>query len=237
MTILSIQNVSIKRGNNLIVKNVSLDVNSNEIVAIFGPNGCGKTTLFNSISGLLKLQSGKIIFNDIEISKLKPYQIANLGISRTFQDSRGIFEKLSILDSTILSEQRNGYKDDEKFGLFKDLFNFKLRRYIKNKALDKLYRFLPNFDYDKMCTELSGGEESKLKICSVFSKSKLILLDEPTAGVDEETKIEIIKFIKELSKNVAILIIEHDMEFIKKCADRIIYMKEGCFLYSDFEKN
>jgi len=229
MTILDIQNIIIKRNHNVIVKNVSLKVNFNEIVAIVGPNGCGKTTLFNSISGFLKPQFGKIIFNDIEISNLQPHQIANLGISRTFQD-RGIFETLSILESTKFSEERDGDKDGEKFGMFKDSFNFKLRRYIKNKALDKLHRFLPNVDYDRMCIELSTGQQAKLKICSVFSKSKLILLDEPTAGVDKKSKIEIMKFIKELSNNAAILIIEHDMEFVEKCADRIIYMEDGCFL-------
>ena len=81
-----------------------------------------------------------------------------------------------------------------------------------------------------MCNEISTGQQAKLKICSVFSKSNLILLDEPTAGIDKKSKIEIMKFIKELSINAAVLIIEHDMDFVEKCANRIIYMEDGCFL-------
>lgn len=221
-SVLNIQNVTVEINSKVIVKNVSLEVNSNEIVAIVGQNGCGKTTLFNSISGFRKPYSGKIFFNNIEISKLRPYQIANLGVSRTFQD-RGIFEKLSILESTMLSE-------DQEFGLFKDFFNFKLRRYKKNKALEKLNAFLPNVDYNKMCSEISIGQQAKLKMCSICSKSNLILLDEPTAGVDKKGKIDFIRFIKELSTNAAVLIIEHDMNIVEKCANRIIYMEDGCFL-------
>lgn len=113
-----------------------MEVNSNEIVAIVGPNGCGKTTLFNSISGFLKPHSGKIFFNSIEISNLQPYQISNLDVSRTFQD-RGIFETLSILESTKISEERDG--------MFKDFFN--LRKYIKNRNYEIYKRIIKHCCY------------------------------------------------------------------------------------------
>ena len=134
MKVLEINDLSVYRGKKEIVKGVSLEVNSNEIVAIVGANGCGKTTLFNAISGFLKPSSGKISINETDTTKLKPHQIARLGVSRTFQD-RGIFENMSMTDATEITETRND-------SMFKDLFNFKLRKEIKNKALSKLNTFL-----------------------------------------------------------------------------------------------
>jgi ABC-type branched-subunit amino acid transport system ATPase component len=222
MKVLEIKDVSVYRGKNKIVKDISLEVNSNEIVAIVGANGCGKTTLFNAISGLLKPSSGEIYINETDTRKLKPHQIARLGVSRTFQD-RGIFENMSMIDATEITETR----DDS---MFKDVFNFKLRKIIKNKALSKLNKFLPDVDYEKNCNELSTGQQAKLKLASIYTESKLLLLDEPTAGVDKDSKEVLLQHIKDVSKDCAVLLIEHDMDFVKKCADRIVVMEDGHFI-------
>jgi ABC-type branched-subunit amino acid transport system ATPase component len=222
MKVLDVIDLSVYRGNNKILKYVSLEVYSNEIVAIVGANGCGKTTLFNSISGFLRPATGKIFINGVDTTYLKPHQIAKLGVSRTFQD-RGIFENMSIMDATEITETRNN-------NLLKDIFNFKLRKIVKSKALHKLNKFLPNVDYSKNCDELSTGQQAKLKLASLYTESKLLLLDEPTAGVDKNSKKVLLQHIQDISKNCAVLLIEHDMNFVKKCADRILYMDDGKFI-------
>ena len=202
-------------------------IQDNEILGLIGPNGAGKTTLFNVLTGFIPPDNGNIILNKKDITNVTPYKIANLGVSRTFQNLR-LIRQISVLDNVLLS--------------FRDQPGEKLRnvffRWGKSKAQENVNRKeafelleqtgLGGKAYDP-AEDLSYGQQKLLSlVCCLAAKSDLLLLDEPVAGINPAMIEKILKIIKGLpAQGKAVIIIEHNMDVIMEICDRVIFMDMG----------
>ncbi|MBI3035578.1 ABC transporter ATP-binding protein [Candidatus Woesearchaeota archaeon] len=202
---LSLNNVSKSFGGVKAVDKCSFEVKENTITSLIGPNGAGKTTIFNIISGLTKADSGTIRLSDRNIADLAPYKIAKAGISRTFQLTK-VFRNMSIKDNLLIAKNAN---DND----------------IK-KILESVYLHKP---LETLASELSYGQQRLLELArSLLMPHSLLMLDEPTAGVNPEIRRELKLILRSLKKNgKTVLLIEHDMEFVMGISDVVIVLNEG----------
>ncbi|AAB90412.1 MULTISPECIES: ABC transporter ATP-binding protein [Archaeoglobus] len=219
---LKVEGVGIRFGGLIALNNVTFEIRKGEVLGIIGPNGAGKTTLFNVISGLYKPDEGVIIFEGKNITTMPPHKIVRLGISRTFQTVSLYFNLPAIgnLLITLTAWYRSGVlsalreeNGDETFKEAMELLNF--------VGLDEK-AFTP-------VKNLPQEAQRRLSIAiALATKPKLLLLDEPTAGLNlEETDriLEIIRTLKE--RGVTVAIIEHKMRFIMGVSDRIVVLDSG----------
>ena len=206
MNKLSIQEISKSYDSKKIVSSVSLEVNTGEVIGLLGPNGAGKTTCFYMITGLINPQSGNIFINKKNITKLTIDERANLGIGYLAQEP-SIFRGLSVKDNILaILELRTDLSASEK----------------NNKLFDLLKKFNIDHIKDTNGISLSGGERRRVEIArALASDPKFILLDEPFAGIDPISVIDIQEIIKELkSNNIGILITDHNVRETLDVCDR-----------------
>ncbi len=228
MPVLELDNVSIRFGGLVAVNRVTFAVQKGEIRALIGPNGAGKTTIFNLIMGLYKPTEGKILFNNINISNRKSYQIATLGIGRTFQNIR-LFNELTVFDNVLIGAHTRG-KRNMTGALLKWLPGIKNE---EKELQDWAFHCLQMVGLDKKRRELAKnlpyGEQRRLEIARAMAlKPSLLLLDEPAAGMNpQETKelMELIQMIR--NSGITILLVEHDMKFVMKISDQIVVLDYG----------
>lgn len=222
------QNVVKRFGGLTAVSNISFHVEEGEIFGVIGPNGAGKTTIFNLITGVYPVSEGDILFDGQSISGKKPYQIINGGIARTFQNIR-LFTGMTVLENILV-----GQHDHLKSGFFASVIHTgaqkKEEKEARKEAME-LLRFVGlEQDADRPATELPYGKQRKLEIArALAAHPKLILLDEPAAGMnDSETAAltELIRGIRETYKTTIILI-EHDMHLVMTLCDRLIVVNFG----------
>ncbi len=209
------------------VNNVSFNVKKGQIKAIIGPNGAGKTTLFNLISGSLKASSGKTFFNDHLITGYKPYQIANKGITRTFQNVQ-LFPHLTVLENVMI-----GRHIKSRAGFFAGMLNlpftWKEEKNIKDKSLNLLELLSLYTLKDEESANLPFGKQRLVEFArALATEPELLLLDEPAAGLNihetEELADQIIK-IKDMG--ITILLVEHDMSLVMNISDEIVVLNYG----------
>ncbi len=208
MTMLKIKNLTKSFGGIKALDKCSFSVKENTITSVIGPNGAGKTTLFNVVNGLEKPESGEIFFKGKDISRLRTHNIANLGVSRTFQQAR-IFKNMSLRDNLSIAGAKT--EDDAK------------------RLLKEVYLHKP---LEAMAGELSYGQQRLLEIARALAKEhKLLMLDEPTAGVNPKIRQELKAILKRLKKEgKTVLLIEHDMDFVMDISDEVIVLNEGKLL-------
>jgi len=218
----SIQGITKKFGNMTAVNDVSFNVHSGELRAVIGPNGAGKTTLFNLICGNLTCNSGKIVLFGKDITNLPLYRRARLGLGRTYQRN-SIFFNLSVAENVMLADMSKEISHNT-FG----------RPKIKSESMELLKQFGLDEKADKMTQELAYGEQRKLEIIlGLALKSKVLLLDEPAAGLSPEETSEIVRLIKALKGEKTVILIEHDMDVVFGVADRITVLHHGEVLADD----
>ncbi|HRS42736.1 MAG TPA: ABC transporter ATP-binding protein [Candidatus Diapherotrites archaeon] len=220
---LKIKNLNKNYGAIKAADNCSFTIKPNKITGLIGPNGAGKSTIFNIVSGFETEDSGTIILNKIDISKFPPYKIANSGISRVFQKSK-LFENLSVYDNLAIAIQ----EDNTSF--FKSLFKTSKLTEEQEKRITEILKLLRIYDIkDKQCRELSYGQKRLTELArAIVKKHKLLMLDEPVAGVHPSVRNTIMDILKLLKGNgETILLIEHDMFFTLKVCDEIIVMDDG----------
>ncbi len=185
----------------------------NECRALIGPNGAGKTTLINLICGVLKPSGGKIFFCGEDLTRLAPYEIAQLGIVRTFQIV-SLFPELTVYESVLAAVQRGGSWLRRSAPIEQRTQELLEITHLKEKAGYKT-------------GELSHGEQKRLEIgIALGTQPKLLLLDEPTAGLDAAESRRIIELIKNL-KDITIVVVEHDMSVVIELADSIAVLHRG----------
>ena len=215
MSLLKTTNLGISFGGLRAVDDVNMEIKDGELIGLIGPNGAGKTTIFNLLTGVYKPTDGDISLNGISINKKNTPQIVALGVARTFQNIR-LFKNLSVLDNVKMA-----LNSSMKYNTFEAIFRlprfWKEEKEITDKALD----LLDIFDMAEMANVISGnlsyGQQRKLEIARALATNpKLLLLDEPAAGMNpNETKelMNTISFIRN-KFNIAILLIEHDMDLV-----------------------
>jgi len=202
-------------------QNISLELNRNEIHALIGANGAGKSTIVKLITGFLKQESGKIFLEGKEISNLSSEQRTQKGIARTFQVS-SIINNFSLIDNIKLS----------LIGKNKRSLDFLSNLNLDQQAYKEAYGFLKEVNLEDkaelLVSSLSHGEKRKLEICIALSMNpKLFLLDEPMAGLDGDSSNLIVDLFKKLKNRAPILLIEHDMDTVFSLADRISVLDYG----------
>jgi branched-chain amino acid transport system ATP-binding protein len=223
MTLLSVENVSRSFGSLVAVDNVSMQVEAGELRAIIGPNGAGKTTFFNLISGLFPPTAGRILLDGRDITGLKPTQRVALGMARTFQITE-IFPELAVRENLrIPVEIAAGLR----------LFPFMPRGMEANirARIDELLAMggLTQIA-DRLVGELSHGDQRSTEIMMALAlKPRLLLFDEPTAGMGDHETYAITQLIRRLHKDqsITIVLIEHDMRVVFNLADRITVLDQG----------
>ncbi len=221
--ILEIQNVCKSFNGVHAVDRCTFSVKKNKITGLIGPNGAGKTTMFNLISGLIKSDSGHIYYNDKDITELTPYKRALLGIGRSFQAIR-LFPELTALENIIVAFQNNKEKLWHSFTRFRPH-----QKNLEQRAMKLLESVNLEEKSNLKAYELSYGQKKLIEILRIqASDPNLILLDEPTAGINPTLIKEITKIIKELNKKgKTIFIVEHNMPFIMDICEEIVVMDHG----------
>lgn len=228
MSLLKTTNLGISFGGLRAVDDVNMEIKDGELIGLIGPNGAGKTTIFNLLTGVYKPTDGDISLNGISINKKNTPQIVALGVARTFQNIR-LFKNLSVLDNVKMA-----LNSSIKYNTFEAIFRlprfWKEEKEITDKALD----LLDIFDMAEMANVISGnlsyGQQRKLEIARALATNpKLLLLDEPAAGMNpNETKelMNTISFIRN-KFNIAILLIEHDMDLVMGICERLYVLNFG----------
>ena len=231
IVMLELKNITQDFGGLKAIDNLSLQLHKNEILSIIGPNGAGKTTLFNLISGIYPPASGKIYFEGSELTGLKPHQIVRAGVARTFQNLR-LFNQMSIMDNA-----RVGSFCRTRSGPLSALLHLPLHKReetaVEEKARNILGMFggrLTGYRFEQQAMFLSYANRRRLEIArALATDAKLLLLDEPSAGMNPQETIEITDFIKRLRDvhGYTILVIEHKLNVVRTISDRVIALDYG----------
>lgn len=220
---LKIQKLIKNFGGIIAVNNCSFEIEKGKITALIGPNGSGKTTIFNLISGIIKPDQGTIFLNNQNIINYSVEQISNLGISRLFQLPR-LFKNLTVKENLLPAI------DNEDVKFWKNIFGFNKLTEKKEKMVKKILEDIGISDIEnKKVNDLSFGQKRLTELVrTVLNPHQLLMLDEPAGGVNPKIKKDIAKFLLNLKKQGdTILLIEHDMPFVFNIADNIIVINAG----------
>ena len=203
------------------VRDVTLKIMPGDRKAIIGPNGAGKTTLFNLITGIFPATSGQVVLFGQDVTRWPSHRRTALGMARTFQIT-SLFPKLTVLDNVLLAIQ--GLRRS-KFVMWRFLSSYR-DFYDRAHGLLERARFLDRKDTE--VRYLSHGEQRQLEIIlGLASDPKILLLDEPAAGLSSGESSEMIRFLAQLDRNLAILLIEHDMDVVFDVAEHISVLHFG----------
>ena len=228
--LLEVKNLNKKFGSVTAANNINFKMNENEIIGVIGANGAGKTTFCNMITGYLKPDSGAILYEGKNITKLNVQEIKNIGIHRSFQIPQ-VFENLGVLENIIITELVAKNKQNV---FFEDAYSKKNYQYAI-KLLEKFSFDVDKFK-DKTVKELPQGARKVLDILiAIIGKPKVILLDEPTSGISTDEKNIVMKNILSAIKefNISVLFIEHDMEIVEKFSERVVAFYNGEIIADD----
>lgn len=233
MSLLEVKNVTMRFGGLTAVRDVSFVVNPTDLVAVIGPNGAGKTTLFNTITGIYSPTEGSVTFNGEKVNAKKASAITDLGIARTFQNIR-LFNNLTVLDNIKIARHTR-----IEYSFFDGIFKTKKYRDEEKKITEDSIELLKLFHLEDkknlLAKNLPYGAQRKLEMArALATKPKLLLLDEPAAGMNPtETKelSNLIKFIREKFQ-IAVILIEHDMNLVMQIAEKIHVLDYGNLIAS-----
>ena len=213
------------------VSNFEVIIEKGELIGLIGPNGAGKTTAFNLLTGVYEPTTGEIELDGKSLVGLKPYQITQLGLARTFQNIR-LFSELSVLDNVKIA-----YHFHVKYGILESVL--RMGRYhkeeaeIEQKAIELLKIFKLEDKKDEIAKNLPYGEQRRLEIArALAAQPKLLLLDEPAAGMNPQETQELMKMIQWIKKefDLTILLIEHDMSLVMNVCERIYVLEYGSMI-------
>lgn len=219
---------TIRFGGLTAVSELDLRIGGNELVGLIGPNGAGKTTVFNLITGVYAPSLGRIIFDDQDIAGHAPHQVTAKGIARTFQNIR-LFASLSVFDNVRVAVQLRR-RDRVIHSLIRGATFRRNEKDVEREVTEMLEIFSLNKFRHSMAKNLPYGDQRRLEIVrALATRPKLLLLDEPAAGMNPTEKVELmnlVRFIKE-KFNIAVLLVEHDMQVVMGICERINVLDYG----------
>lgn len=221
--ILSIENLHVQIGKQMILHDISFDIKQGSMVGVIGPNGCGKTTLLNTISGFVPVDTGTISFDGQDIMNLPASKRARLGIGRTFQHF-GVFRDLTVEDNIIIGAEQN-----KKYPWYW-MFSAQHRKMMDQTIVETLDKVGLTNHRKSLAGVLSGGQIRLLELARLqLFQGKLLLIDEPTAGVAPALRQELANIIRLLNEQYGftVMIVEHDLRFLFDLVDRAIVLVDG----------
>jgi len=226
-TALEIREVRKAFGGNKALDGCTLTVRRGSITGVIGPNGAGKSTLFNIISGLLRPDRGELLFEDRRIDHLAPYQIARLGVARTFQTPREIGDMTTLENLMLVPEHQTGERLMSLISGWRRVWQEEREHQVD--AVSVLDRVEMRHQQDMPATVLSIGQKKLLELARcLLAKPKLALLDEPTAGVNPRLIGDLVGVMEQMSRDgVTILIIEHNMNVVMNLCEHVIVLNRG----------
>ena len=221
MMALQVEQLSHRFGGLLALNDVNLVVAPGERLAIIGPNGAGKTTLFNIVTGIFRPMAGRIRLFGQDVTRLPPHRRAQLGLARTFQITT-LFPRLTVLDSVLLAVQ----------GLDPVRFRLHRPRETYRHLLARAEALLVDWGLADRCQQMTGrlsyGEQRQVElILALAGAPKVLLLDEPTAGLSPAETASVTEMIRRFSRDTTILLIEHDMDVALDLVDRVAVLFQG----------
>jgi len=226
--VLAIEDISISFGGVKALDYFNLELHSKELLGLIGPNGAGKTTVFNIVTGIYRPSRGRVFFENRDITHMKPHKITRLGIARTFQNPR-LFGELSVLDNV-----KTAYHYHVRYGIASSVLrraNFrKEEQGIEERSLKFLELFRLTERKDELAKNLPYGDQRRLEIArALATEPRLLILDEPVAGMNMQESAELMALLKKLRDDfgLTILLIEHDMHFVMNICERIIVLDYG----------
>ncbi len=229
--LLSAKNLSVRFGGVLAVNNVSFDVRRGEVCTLIGPNGAGKTTVFNLISRIYNPTSGSIEYEGNVLTDQQPHRIASLGIARTFQNIE-LFEHATVLHNLMI-----GRHTHRSTGLWSEIFFTRKTRLAEVAAREHVERVIDLLDLqrhrDSMVAGLPYGVRKVVELARALSTGpKMLLLDEPSSGLNVEETGDMAFWIKDIQHElgITVLMVEHDMSLVSKVSDRVLAMNQGAML-------
>jgi len=227
LNILTITGIAKRFGGLQALDNINIEVSNNTVHGIIGPNGAGKTTLFNVITGLVKPDTGTLTLEGQKLSFIKPHQLVPLGIARTFQNIR-LFKEMSVLDNVMIGQHVH-----TPTPIFSILVNGKKARYGEKIAKEKAIEALAFMGLEGKTAEivknLSYGQQRLVEFArAVAAQPKIILLDEPAAGMNPTEKANLLNIVARLrEKGYTLILIEHDMKLVMNICDKISVLDHG----------
>lgn len=225
---LSAKNITVKFGGLTAVNDVTFDIPTGKIVSLIGPNGAGKTTFFNVLTGLYKPTSGNVIFGEVDITARPPHKIASGGVARTFQNIR-LFGLMTAEENVMVAMHSH-----LKAGIVATILGTPGQRREEKKAREDARALLDFVGIGKWAGEyarnLSYGDQRRLEVARALAlKPKVLLLDEPTAGMNPQESLTFINFVYKVrdEQDVSILLIEHDMSVVMTVSERVTVLDQG----------
>jgi branched-chain amino acid transport system ATP-binding protein len=220
--------ITIKFGGLTAVRNVSFTIPDRSIVSLIGPNGAGKTTFFNVLTGLYKPTVGRVYLGEREVTGLPPHKIASLGLARTFQNIR-LFNLMTAEENVLVAMHSH-----MKSGVFRTVLTLpgqrKEERVGREQARELLEFVGIGKVWDDYARNLSYGDQRRLEVARALAlKPKVLLLDEPTAGMNPQESARFVDFVHRVrdEQNISILLIEHDMSVVMRVSERITVLDRG----------
>ena len=226
--LLKVDNVSMIFGGLRAVSNLSMYINKGELIGLIGPNGAGKTTAFNMITGVYTPSEGDVYFNGVKSSGKKSYQVTQLGMARTFQNIR-LFSELSVIDNVKIAYNMH-VTSNLVDAIIRDKKYLNEEDFITQKAMDLLKIFHLEGEANEVAKNLPYGKQRRLEIArALATEPKLLLLDEPAAGMNPQETHELMEMIRWIRDkfDLSILLIEHDMGLVMGVCERIYVLEYG----------
>ena len=231
MAMLDVKNLSISFGGLKAVDDFSITIEKGQLYGLIGPNGAGKTTIFNLLTGVYKPDGGRILLDGKDITGHKAIQINQAGIARTFQNIR-LFKELSVLDNVKVG-LHNHHKYSTLSGILRLPSYYKVEKEMDERAMELLKVFDLDKEFDYKASNLPDGKQRKLEIArALATEPKLLLLDEPAAGMNPNETAELMKTIRFVRDHfdMTVLLIEHDMKLVSGICERLTVLNFGHML-------
>ena len=228
MAMLDVKNLSISFGGLKAVDDFSITIEKGQLYGLIGPNGAGKTTIFNLLTGVYKPDGGRILLDGKDITGHKAIQINQAGIARTFQNIR-LFKELSVLDNVKVG-LHNHHKYSTLSGILRLPSYYKVEKEMDERAMELLKVFDLDKEFDYKASNLPYGKQRKLEIArALATEPKLLLLDEPAAGMNPNETAELMKTIRFVRDHfdMTVLLIEHDMKLVSGICERLTVLNFG----------